>query len=65
MFNKESCRSCGSILSPVSKCKLCNEYVSWICNYCQQVEEVSHKHERAHESQGSTYLGVKDRLIAA
>jgi len=65
MFNKESCRSCGSILSPVLKCKLCKEYVSWTCDYCHQVEDVSHRHEKIHRSPGDKYLDVKDKLITA
>ena len=60
MFNKESCRSCGKILVPISMCKLCKEHVSWICNKCQRVEDVTHKHDRAHESNEDTYLEFRD-----
>jgi predicted amidophosphoribosyltransferase len=56
VFNKESCRSCGKILVPISMCSYCKEHVSWICNKCQRVEDVSHKHYRTSESLQDTDL---------
>ncbi|MDW0138748.1 MAG: hypothetical protein QOK86_03300 [Nitrososphaeraceae archaeon] len=59
VFNKESCRSCGKSLVPISMCNYCKEHVSWICNKCQRVEDVSHKHDRTSESHEDTYLNFK------
>ncbi|MDP9489927.1 MAG: hypothetical protein M3P28_06995 [Thermoproteota archaeon] len=61
MFNKESCRSCGKILVPISMCNYCKEHISWICNKCQRVEDVSHKHDRTHDTK-NTYLDVKNSI---
>ncbi|MDW0127113.1 MAG: hypothetical protein QOK87_01945 [Nitrososphaeraceae archaeon] len=43
---------------PISMCNYCKEHVSWICNKCQRVEDVSHKHDRTSESH-DTYLNFK------
>ena len=56
MFNKGSCRACGKILVPFSMCNQCKEYISWICNECQQVEDVTHKHDSDEESHEITNL---------
>jgi hypothetical protein len=40
-------------------CNYCKEHVSWICNKCQRVEDVSHKHDRTSESHEDTYLNFK------
>ena len=53
MFNKESCRSCGKILVPILRCNDCKEHISWICNMCQQVEDVSHKHDGIQNSKNT------------
>jgi hypothetical protein len=44
MYNKESCRCCGSYLSPYATCSTCKEYVRWICNICNITEDVIHSH---------------------
>lgn len=44
MFNKDSCRACGSYLIPSSVCNICREYVSWICAKCNKIEDVTHSH---------------------
>ena len=31
MFNKESCRACGTYLTPIPVCNFCKEYISWLC----------------------------------
>jgi hypothetical protein len=36
MFNKESCRACGTYLTPISVCNFCKEY---ICGYVANVKE--------------------------
>ena len=62
MFNKESCRSCGKILVPISMCNYCKEHVSWICNKCQRVEDVSHRHEWTGESIEDTYVNFTNHI---
>ena len=44
VFNKDSCRACGSYLIPSSVCNICGEYVSWICAKCNKMEDVTHSH---------------------
>ena len=44
MFNKESCRSCGSTLESIMACTDCKEFVHWICNKCGNKEEFTHVH---------------------
>ena len=42
MFNKNSCRMCGSILRPSALCKICKESLKWTCYKCNKIEEVKH-----------------------
>ena len=42
VFNKDSCRLPGSILKTIALCKICNEYVSWICRKCNKINEFKH-----------------------
>ena len=42
MFNKNSCRMCGSILIPSALRKFCKESVKWTCDKCIRIEEVKH-----------------------
>ena len=44
MFNKESCRSCGSTLESIMACTDCKEIVLWNCNKCGNKEEFTHIH---------------------
>ena len=44
MFNKESCKACGTYLTPTSVCSICKESVSWLCNKCERMEDVTHSH---------------------
>jgi hypothetical protein len=44
MFNKESCRSCGSTLDTILACTDCKEIVVWNCNNCGSKEEFTHIH---------------------
>ena len=44
MYNKESCKSCGSHLTPVSFCKVCKEQISWVCDRCEGMSDVTHSH---------------------
>ena len=44
MFNKTSCRPCGGYLTPTSHCTVCKEYISWVCNSCERLEDVTHNH---------------------
>ena len=45
MFNKESCKACGTYLTPTSVCSICKEYVSWLCGKCERMEDVTHSHD--------------------
>jgi hypothetical protein len=42
MFNKGSCRGCGSDMNPYSSCIVCEEYVSWNCDECDSIDYVVH-----------------------
>ena len=42
MFNKNSCRICGSNLISTAFCKICKESVKWTCDKCDTIEEVKH-----------------------
>ena len=44
MFNKISCRGCGTYLTPSATCNICQEYVSWICGKCNRIEDCVHTH---------------------
>ena len=44
VFNKGSCRNCGSLLTPLSICLSCKENVSWVCNGCGKADDVTHLH---------------------
>lgn len=66
MFNKESCRSCGKTLVPILMCNQCKEHVSWVCNLCQRVEDVSHKHDRIREPKNSSpnsIISVENEIV--
>ena len=45
MFNKESCKACGTYLTPTSVCSVCKEYISWLCGKCERMEDVTHSHD--------------------
>lgn len=45
MFNKESCRNCGSALESIKTCSSCNEIMLWECNKCHNYEEYIHSHD--------------------
>jgi len=38
------CRSCGTYLTPVSTCTVCKEDISWVCQRCDLIEDVTHAH---------------------
>lgn len=42
-------------------CNYCKEHISWICNKCQRVEDVSHKHDITHDTK-NTHLDVKNSI---
>jgi RNase P subunit RPR2 len=42
MYNKQSCRECGSPLVPHSLCNICNEHSSWVCGQCGRIEDYDH-----------------------
>jgi hypothetical protein len=45
MFNKESCRRCGSLLESIKTCADCKEIMLWQCNKCNNREEHTHLHK--------------------
>lgn len=42
MFNKNSCRMCGSSMTPSAICRFCKESVSWTSKKCNKMDEVTH-----------------------
>jgi hypothetical protein len=44
MYHKGSCRACGTHLTPTSVCNICNEHITWTCNKCDKMEDVTHEH---------------------
>ena len=44
MYNKESCRACGTYLSSDSSCEICKEQISWVCSKCDRMYDVTHVH---------------------
>jgi hypothetical protein len=44
MYNKESCRACGTYLTSVSLCEVCGEQISWLCSNCDKMCDVTHAH---------------------
>ena len=43
MFNKNSCRICGSNLIPSALCKICKESVKWTCDKCMKNVQAQRK----------------------
>lgn len=43
-MTKTSCRACGGYLTPTSHCTVCKEYITWMCNNCEKMEDVTHSH---------------------
>ena len=44
LFNKESCRVCGTKLIPTMNCDGGGEDISWRCDTCFNLEDVTHSH---------------------
>jgi hypothetical protein len=44
MYNKESCKACGTYLTSVSLCNVCKEQISWVCSKCERMYDVTHTH---------------------
>ena len=49
LSHKGSCRACGSSLTPIAVCKICNEYIGWVCSRCDRMEDVTHIHGELNE----------------
>ena len=49
MSQKGSCRACGSSLTPIAVCKICNEYICWECSRCDRMEDVTRIHGELNE----------------
>jgi hypothetical protein len=41
MYNKQSCRECGSPLVPHSLCGICQEHSSWVCGRIEDYDHVN------------------------
>lgn len=63
VFNKDSCRACGSYLVPSSVCNICREYVSWICTKCNKMEDVTHSHSYCRVSYAPEKIIMKKMRI--
>ena len=50
MYNKVSCKACGSHLTAASSCNVCKEPVSWSCSKCDRVYDVTHMHSYPREN---------------
>lgn len=59
VFNKDSCRVCGSCLISSSVCNICREYVSWVCAKCNKMEDVTHSHNYCRISYASEKVVVR------
>jgi len=59
VFNKGSCRGCGSYLVPTANCNTCTEHVYWICNKCNLIEEVFHSHNYCRFSHNKIEINSK------
>jgi hypothetical protein len=44
MYNKESCKVCGTYLTSVSLCEVCKEQILWVCNKCDKMYDVTRAH---------------------
>ena len=45
MYNKGSCRICGTFLIATSVCDVCTEHISWTCGHCDKTDNITHSHE--------------------
>ncbi|MGC2431450.1 MAG: hypothetical protein WA393_10470, partial [Nitrososphaeraceae archaeon] len=45
MYNKGSCRICGTFLIATSVCDVCTEHISWTCGHCDRTDDITHSHE--------------------
>ncbi|HEY7734224.1 MAG TPA: hypothetical protein VIB07_05470 [Nitrososphaera sp.] len=48
MYNKGSCRNCGTSQKPLSICIMCKEDVSWLCDNCGRADDATHNHLSTH-----------------
>ena len=44
MYNKDSCKVCGTYMTFVSLCEVCEEQISWMCSKCDKMYDVTHAH---------------------
>ncbi len=63
MFNKESCRSCGSILESLMACTDCKEIMSWHCNNCGNNEEFTHIHNYNNTAKSNPSITIEIKPI--
>ncbi|MGA9169615.1 MAG: hypothetical protein WBZ20_05670, partial [Nitrososphaeraceae archaeon] len=36
--------ACGSPLTSITVCKICNEHICWVCSRCNKIEDITHTH---------------------
>ncbi len=60
MFNEDSCRRCGLILTAMCRCNDCLETSSWICKNCNNSIDRIHFHgfETANPDSNKVHLGI-------
>lgn len=61
MYNEVSCRACGMELTPVLKCKYCDETYCWICMNCEKRVQRIHVNCLEH----SSYNLCQNRLLGS
>ena len=44
MYDRGSCKACGTHLTPSAICNICKEYVKWVCGKCYKMDDVTHSH---------------------
>jgi hypothetical protein len=58
LFNKESCRRCGSQLESIVICSTCSEISLWKCSNCNNKEEYLHLHNNNEINITNQFLSI-------
>ena len=61
MYNRGSCKACGTHLTPSAICNICKEYVSWICGKCYKMDDVTHSHNYCRVSYKPEKIVIKKK----
>ncbi len=59
MFNEDSCRRCGLVLTAMWRCNNCLETSSWICKNCNSSIDRIHSHGFERSNQGSDKIHLE------